>query len=309
MAGTTEREKNLIKQYLTESGSFDNTGTPVMQDNYFDAIVSLKELCDTLGGDVGDMHDEVTLSADDTTQETLSLTDQELTVSLATTSTDGVMSAADKTKLDGIEAGAEVNPTFKTVNGESITGVGNIVTSETIDLDDVTGTLDDIDDGVTYVKSENNFTDALKTKLDGIEAGAEVNPDFKTVNGNTITGSGDIEIAEFAPSIVYDSVTTSTITNGVDGWSIHSSTVLTEGFFLISITAFAGSTTTEYFLGFNMGTTTKRGPITLSSTASGTKEFSITNFLVVEPGDNLTFNLMKKGASINISSVQIVKLA
>ena len=117
MAGTTEREKNLIKQYLTESGSFDNTGTPVMQDNYFDAIVSLKELCDTLGGDVGDMHDEVTLSADDTTQETLSLTDQELTVSLATTSTDGAMSAADKTKLDGIEAGAEVNPTFKTVNG------------------------------------------------------------------------------------------------------------------------------------------------------------------------------------------------
>lgn len=309
MAGTTEKDKALIKQYLTESGSFDNTGTPVMVDNYFDAIVDLKEICDNLGGDIGDIHDEVTLSSDDTTQETLSLTDQELTVSLATTTTDGAMSAADKAKLDGIEAGAEVNPTFKTINGESIVGVGNIVTSETIDLADVTGTLDDIDDGVTYVKSENNFTDALKSKLDGIEAGAEVNPDFKTVNGNTITGSGDIVIGEFSPSIVYDSVTTTTITSGVDGWSTHSSHTLTEGTFLILITAYTGSINSQHSLGFNLGTVTKRGPIVLSDTASGTKEPSITNFLVVESGDNLTLNIMKKGGSLTISSIQIVKLS
>lgn len=32
--------------------------------------------------------------------------------------------------------------------------------------------LDDIDDGVTYVKSHNDFTDTLKTKLDGIDTGA-----------------------------------------------------------------------------------------------------------------------------------------
>ena len=304
MGATTEKQKDLIKQYLTESGSFDNTGTPVMQDNYFDAIVSLKELCDDLGSEVGDMHDPVTLSADDTTQETLSLTDQELTVSLATTSTDGAMSATDKLKLDGIEAGAEVNPTFKTINGESIIGAGNIVTSETIDLADVTGTLDDIDDGAVYVKSENNFTDALKTKLDGIEVGAEVNPDFKTVNGNTITGSGNIAITEFSPEIVYDSVTTSTITNGVNGWSIHFSTTLTEGFFLISVTARNSSVSGDDFIGFNMGTTTKRGPFTIDSEG----DLGLANFLIVESGDNLTFNLMKKGGP-SITSVQIVKLA
>lgn len=33
-------------------------------------------------------------------------------------------------------------------------------------------TLDDIPDGSTYVKSENNFTDALKNKLDGVDTGA-----------------------------------------------------------------------------------------------------------------------------------------
>ena len=212
MGATTEKQKDLIKQYLTESGSFDNTGTPVMQDNYFDAIVSLKELCDDLGGEVGDMHDEVTLNAADTTQETITLNDQEITVNLATTTTDGAMSATDKTKLDGIEAGAEVNPDFKTINFESIIGPGNIVIAEggaqvqadwdetdnlepsfilnkpdiPTELSDLAGDLDDIADGATYVKSENNFTDTLKTKLDGIAEGAEVNvqSDWNAINGD-----------------------------------------------------------------------------------------------------------------------------
>lgn len=52
-------------------------------------------------------HDAVTLNADDPTQQTLNLAGQELQVNLATASTDGAMSAEDKTKLDGIEAGAK----------------------------------------------------------------------------------------------------------------------------------------------------------------------------------------------------------
>jgi len=31
------------------------------------------------------------------------------------------------------------------------------------------GTMDDIPDGTTYVKTENNYTDAEKTKLSGLE--------------------------------------------------------------------------------------------------------------------------------------------
>ena len=58
----------------------------------------------------GDQHAAVTLNADDPTQETLNLSGQELQVNLATTSTDGAMSAADKSKLNGIASGAEVNP-------------------------------------------------------------------------------------------------------------------------------------------------------------------------------------------------------
>ena len=44
------------------------------------------------------------------------------------------------------------------------------VTASQVGID----TLDDIADGTTYVKSENNYTDTEKTKLSGIETGADV---------------------------------------------------------------------------------------------------------------------------------------
>lgn len=51
------------------------------------------------------------------------------------------------------------------------------------------GTMDDIPDGTTYVKTENNFTDALSSKLSGIADGAEVN-----VNADWNAGGGDAQI-------------------------------------------------------------------------------------------------------------------
>jgi hypothetical protein len=41
-------------------------------------------------------------------------------------------------------------------------------------LDEMSGNIDDIDDGSTYVRSHNSLTDALKSKLDAIEAAADV---------------------------------------------------------------------------------------------------------------------------------------
>ncbi len=77
------------------------------------------------------------------------------TIAAATTSLAGVMSASDKTKLDGIEAGAEVN-TVDSVNGQ----VGVVVLN-----------ADDISDAATT----NKFTTAADiSKLAGIEAGADV---------------------------------------------------------------------------------------------------------------------------------------
>lgn len=104
----------------------------------------------------------------------------------------GVMTAADKSKLNAIEAGAQAN-TVTGVKGDSessyrtgninITptniGLGNV--DNTSDLDKPVSTaqqtaLDKKVDKVTgYGLSKNDFTDILKNKLDGIAEGAQVN--------------------------------------------------------------------------------------------------------------------------------------
>jgi hypothetical protein len=50
---------------------------------------------------------------------------------------------------------------LKTINGDSIKGTGNLV----VGGGSFSGTIHDIPDGTTYVKTENNLTDAEKTIL------------------------------------------------------------------------------------------------------------------------------------------------
>lgn len=82
---------------------------------------------------------------------------------VATTSADGLMSSADKTKLDGIEAGAEVNVI------ESVDSQDDAITVTT------TGTAVDIAIADATASAHGLMTAAEKTKLAGIAAGAEVN--------------------------------------------------------------------------------------------------------------------------------------
>jgi hypothetical protein len=81
-----------------------------------------------------------------------------------------------KTKLDGIEAGAQQN----TIDGIQRNGtpiqiknkvVNILVPTKTSDLENDNNFISDSN----YVHTDNNFTNTLKNKLDGIEAGAEVN--------------------------------------------------------------------------------------------------------------------------------------
>lgn len=134
---------------------------------------------------------------------------QDTTYSAATTTTDGLMSSTDKSKLDGIAQGAEVNvqsdwnqsnsasddyiknkPTIPTVNNATLTikknntSVGtftaNSSTDTTVDITVPTATSDLTNDSSyvsdsSYVHTDNNYTTTEKTKLSGIAAGAEVN--------------------------------------------------------------------------------------------------------------------------------------
>ena len=80
---------------------------------------------------------------------------------------------------------------MKTINGNSILGNGDLSVGGGL----LTVTMDDILNGTTYVKTENNYTDAEASKLAGIEAGAKVN-----VNADWNAVSGDAQILN-KPSI------------------------------------------------------------------------------------------------------------
>lgn len=86
-----------------------------------------------------------------------------ISISAATTSAAGSMSAADKTKLDGIAAGATANT--GTVTG--VTGTAPIVSSG--------GAAPAISISAATTIAAGSMSAADKTKLDGIAAGAQVN--------------------------------------------------------------------------------------------------------------------------------------
>ena len=187
MASSSEKERGFIIKVTEEPGSYDNTLSGATSNSIKGVIDELKEVCDTIMDDMGGMtdHAALTLNADLPTQDTLNLSTQELQVNLATTSTHGAMSASDKTKLDSVATGAEVNVQS---DWNAISGDAQILNKPTIctSLGDFSGDMDDINNGSTYVKTENDFTDVLKTKLDGIAAGAEVNvqSDWNAISGD-----------------------------------------------------------------------------------------------------------------------------
>ena len=141
----------------------------------------------------------------------ISSTGGNVTISTATSTNAGYMSTSDKSKLDDIESGAEVN--VDTDLGITGTGNSRTITSSTGDNVSIpTGTtsnagfisiedktkLNGIESGAEVNQSdseiktqyENNtntnaFTDVEKSKLGGIESGAEVNV------GDSFNNSGD----------------------------------------------------------------------------------------------------------------------
>ena len=84
-------------------------------------------------------------------------------LSTATTSADGLMSSSDKTKLDGIASGAEVNVQSNWTENDS--------SSDSYIQNKPANLVQD----ANYVHTDNNYTTAEKNKLSGIETGAEVN--------------------------------------------------------------------------------------------------------------------------------------
>jgi hypothetical protein len=125
-------------------------------------------------------------------------------LSNASTSAAGVMSAADKTKLDGIASGAQVNVGTNLAQGTRTT-IAVPVTSST-------GNSATLEAATTSLAGV--MTAADKTKLDGIATGATANTGTVTsvagaagtgisVTGGPITTSGTLTITNTAPNATH----------------------------------------------------------------------------------------------------------
>ena len=128
----------------------------------------------------------------------------------ATVSVAGVMTAADKTKLDGIDAGAQVNVGTNIAQGTR--------TTTTVPVTSSTGTDATLAAATTSLAGV--MTSADKTKLDGIATGAQVNVGTNltkttsttdvTINSSTGTnvaiGAATGSVAGVMTSALYDNV-------------------------------------------------------------------------------------------------------
>lgn len=183
---------DLIDDIVTAAGlAFDGSSNTITYEpdtnaDYIDGATSLfnaDQLLDSalanLAVQVGQITAGSVVSVSGTLPIVVDNTDPQnpvISINAATTSAAGSMSAADKTKLDGIEAGAQVNVD---------TDLAYVPAASSGEVTSSTGTNATIPAATTT--EAGLLTAADKTKLDGIEAGAQVNVGTDLAVG----GSGD----------------------------------------------------------------------------------------------------------------------
>jgi len=146
----------------------------------FDAEVANNSAVTANTAKVSNVTTDLSASADGTSLTVASSDGTDASIPAATTSAWGAMTDEDKTKLDGIETGADVTDTA------NVTAAGALMDSELTDLAGVKGVTIST---LQPKPSEGAFADGDKTKLDGIASGAEVN-----VQSDWDASSGDAQI-------------------------------------------------------------------------------------------------------------------
>lgn len=136
---------------------------------------------------------------------------QDTTYGAATTSTPGLMSAADKTKLDGIATGANkyVHPSYTAkaagLYKVTVDATGHVSKADTVTKADITNLgipAQDTTYGVASGSSNGLMSSADKTKLDGIAAGANkyTHPTYTEKSAGlykvTVDGTGHVSKAD-----------------------------------------------------------------------------------------------------------------
>ena len=140
----------------------------------------------------------ISAKLDNSNSNGLSVGASGIALAVATTSAAGAMSANDKTKLDGIETGAEVNTIEEIqVDGTALTPDAN----KAVNID-LSGKVDKV---TGKQLSTEDYTTAEKTKLAGIAAGADENViEIVKVNGTALTPDSNKAVDVTVPTKVSD---------------------------------------------------------------------------------------------------------
>jgi hypothetical protein len=180
---------------------------------------------------VGDYYIEMTMSNGDVlVLNAKSLMDIYLP---ATQTEDGLMSASDKIKLDGIEDGSEVNQnafsSFKVDDEPLVLSKNKTDTFYVVSGDNITVTSDGETNTITISAKDTTYEDATqetsglmsasdKTKLDGIEDGSEVNQNAFSI---ITVGTVDIEADDKTDKITFTAGDNVTLTPSISSKNIN----------------------------------------------------------------------------------------
>ena len=278
--------------------------------------------------------------AGDTTTYTITATPssgtaQTVTIPAATTSSAGLMTSADKTKLNGIESGAEANvqadwnqtdssaddyiknkPTIP--SGVVVDSALSTTSANPVENRVITNALNDkVDKEAGKGLSTNDFTTAEKNKLAGIQAGAEQNVQ---ADWNETNSSSDAYIKN-KPSI--PSVGDGTLTIQKNGTTIDTFTANQSGNTTVNVTV---PTATSQLTNDSGYLTSESDPVYSASPASGITSSDISNWNdkqdelvsgtniktingtsilgsgnITTPDDDTTYSLSKSGGTVTLT--------
>ena len=225
--------------------------------------------------------DNVTISADANT-DTITISAKDTTYNAATVTTAGLMSAADKTKLNGIEAGAEVNQNAFTniVVGDTTITANAKTDSLTLEAgSNITITPDSTGGKVTITAKDTTYSVATqganglmsstdKKKLDGIDTGANkyVHPTYTEADSGLYKVEIDNEgHVKSTTAVTKDDITALGIpSQDTNTWR---SIALTDGTTDTSVLGTGTNTgSLKFKAGSNVSLSASNGTITVSAT-------------------------------------------